>query len=207
LLAFRTYVREARSVSSLRSALDELEVEDPASLPDARLVEDFEEAQMAIERLRSRQLRLLAQIYRRRNWANDGFLSTAAWLVDRFRMSWSVAKTDVRTARALEEMPRTREALESGGISSCQIRVLAAARAAHPEDFLASEELLLGAAQRHSVRELTRVVAYWQNAVDSERGVDPSERAWNRRHLHVSPTLHGMVRWMGISIRRPGRRS
>src|SRR5439155_2287503 len=74
------------------------------------------------------------------------------------------------------------------------LQVLASASAAHPEAFSASEELLLEAAQRHSVRDLRRAVAYWRELADADQGVDRSERAWNERHLHVSTTFHGMVR-------------
>jgi uncharacterized protein DUF222/HNH endonuclease len=181
-------------VSGLRSALDELERDDPVSMPDAQVVEDFEEGHRAIQRLMARQLGLLAQIDRRRTWATEGHLSTPSWLVDRYRTSWSAAKEQVRTARALEHMPRTAEALAAGGVSSCAVRALVAAQATREEEFGHSEDLLLDAARVHSVGELRRVVAYWRDAVDASRGMDPTERAWNARYLHASPTPEGMVR-------------
>jgi hypothetical protein len=181
-------------VSGLRSALDELELKDPASMPDGELMEDFEEIERASERLKARRLALLAHIDRRRTWALDGHLSAASWIVDRFGTSWSVAAERVKMARALVNMPQTRKALDAGEISSCSLQVLASASAAHPEAFSASEELLLEAAQRHSVRDLRRAVAYWRELADADQGVDGSERAWNERHLHVSTTFHGMVR-------------
>jgi predicted 3-demethylubiquinone-9 3-methyltransferase (glyoxalase superfamily) len=77
-------------------------------MADGELVEDFEEIERASERLQARRLALLAHIDRRRTWAADGHLSTASWIVDRFGASWSVATERVRTARALENMPRRR---------------------------------------------------------------------------------------------------
>jgi Domain of unknown function (DUF222)/HNH endonuclease len=181
-------------VSGLRSALEEMELKDPASMPDGELMEDFEEIERACERLQARRLALLAHIDRRRTWALDGHLSTASWIVDRFGTSWSVATERVKMAKALENMPQTKKALDAGEISSCSFRILASASAAHPEAFIGSEEILVQAAHRHSVRGLRRAVAYWRELADADQGVDGSERAWNERHLHVSPTLHGMVR-------------
>ena len=163
-------------------------------MPDGELMEDFEEIERASERLQTRRLALLAHIDRRRTWALDGHVSAASWIVDRFGTSWSVAAERVKMARALVNMPQTRKALDAGEISSCSLQVLASASAAHPEAFSASEELLVEAAQRHSVRDLRRAVAYWRELADADRGVEGSERAWNERHLHVSTTLHGMVR-------------
>lgn len=181
-------------MSGLRSALEEMELKDPASMPDGELMEDFEEIERARERLQARRLALLAHIDHRRSWAVDGHLSTASWIVDRFGTSWSVATERVKMARALEHMPRTREALAAGDVSSCSLRVLASASAAHPDAFNSNEGLLLEAAQRLSVRELTRAVAYWRELVEAEQGLNRAERAWNERHLHVSATLQGVVR-------------
>jgi hypothetical protein len=86
------------------------ERDEPVSMPDAQIVEDFEEGRRAIQRLMARQLRPLAQIDRRRTWTTEGQLSTPSWLVERYRMSWSATREQVRTARALEQMPRTAEA-------------------------------------------------------------------------------------------------
>jgi hypothetical protein len=91
-------------------------------------------------------------------------------------------------------MPRTAGALATGDVSSCAVRALVAAQATREEEFGHSEDLLLDAARVHSVGELRRVVAYWRDAVDASRGMDPTERAWNARYLHASPTLEGMVR-------------
>jgi hypothetical protein len=174
-----------------------MELKDPASMPDGELMEDFEEIERASERLQARRLALLAHVDHRRAWAVDGHLSTASWIADRFGTSWSVATERVKMARALEHMPRTREALASGDISSCSLRVLASAGAAHPDAFNSNEGFLLEAAQRLSVRELTRAVAYWRELVEAEQGLNRAERAWNERRLHVSATLHGMVRLDG----------
>jgi hypothetical protein len=70
---------------------------------------------------------------------------------------------------ALQDMPRAREALMSGEISRSALRVLAAAREAHPEECASTEEVLVEAARNLSIRELRRAAAYWRQAVDSAR--------------------------------------
>lgn len=61
------------------------------------------------------RLRRLAEIERRRVFARDGHLSAAAWLASTYREGWGSAREQVRIARALEEMPETRAALEGEG--------------------------------------------------------------------------------------------
>jgi hypothetical protein len=53
-------------------------------------------------------------------------------------------------ARALQEMPRTRQALEEGEISMSGARVLVQARETDPEAFKGSEEQLVDAARIHT---------------------------------------------------------
>jgi uncharacterized protein DUF222 len=180
-------------VSGLRSALEEFS-DDPSELPDARLEEDFAELTWAAEALEAKRLRLLGQIDRRQPFRLDGFLSTVSWLAARYKMSWSAARVLARTARALEGMPRTAKAFGSGEISSSALRVLTEARGAHPEAFGEHEPVLIEAAKRHSAGELRRVVAYWQQALDLEEARGEPDRLLERRHLHVSPLLGGMVR-------------
>ena len=55
--------------------------------------------------------------------------------------------------------------------------------------------MLVEAAVRHSVRDLARVVAHWRNGVESRRDYPTGEDSLReRRRLHVSPTVFGMVR-------------
>ncbi len=122
-------------MSSMRSAVEEMRARDVAALPNAALEEDFAELQLVSEQLEAERLRLLGEINRRRTFERDGFLSTAAWLVAMFRMAWSEAGRQVRMARELERMPRTREALAAGDISVSAAWVLVSARHSNPEEF------------------------------------------------------------------------
>jgi Domain of unknown function (DUF222) len=126
-------------VSELRSAVESLRGETLAELPDARIEEDFAEIRRIVDQLELEALRRLSEIERRGLFERDGHLSAAGWLATAFKMSWGVARDQVRTARALDEMPATRDALEAGDVSMCAARSLVAARDADPTAFASSE--------------------------------------------------------------------
>jgi uncharacterized protein DUF222/HNH endonuclease len=182
-------------MSELRSALESFEAEDLDSTPEAVLEEGLEELQRAAQGLELERLRWLAAVDRRQPFLRDGYLSTSSWFAQRHHVAYSTAMNDVRMARALEAMPRTREAAAAGHISTSATRILAAARETDKEAFAESEPLLVDAAIRHSVRDLQRVTAHWRNGVDSRKVFQLGEDSFReRRHLHISPTVFGMVR-------------
>jgi hypothetical protein len=181
-------------VSELRSALEGLRVESLAELPDARIEEDFAELQRAAELVEAERLRRLAEIDRRRLYARDGHLSAASWLSVVHRVAWGQAREQVRVARGLEQMPATRRALQAGEVSISGARLLVGARDADPDAFARGEPLLVEAARVHGVVELGRIVAFWRDRVERERGPEGDDRLHARRALHASVTLGGMVR-------------
>ena len=181
-------------MSSLRSALDELRIEDLDRLTDVGLEEDFAELERAARTLDVERARRLAAIDRREPWRRDGFLSTSAWLAHRFRMGWAAVTRQLRQAAALEVKPATAEALASAEISPCAAAVLIAAREVHPEEFARQEGLLVEAARTLSVRELRRAVSYWREALNGPRALEDAEFVGELRRLYLSPTLEGTVR-------------
>jgi len=178
-------------MSMLRSALEEILAEDEAGLDDDGLEEEFAELDRGVEELSALRLRWLGSIERRGTYAEDGHLSITSWLAGRFRKTWSAASRLVRAARALEQMPATREALQEGEITSSAVDLLACAREVDPQAFAQAEDYLVQAATTLSIPDLGRVVGTWRRAAEDARG---SEQAYERRRLHVSPTLSGMVR-------------
>ena len=181
-------------MSEFRSAIARLGSESLPELPDARLEEDFVELEAVGELIELERLRRLAEIDRRRLFERDGHLSAASWLATRFKMAWGTARARVRIARALEHMPETRRALEDGQVSMSSVRVLVAAREADTSAFDRSEAQLVHAARIHSVGDLRRVTAHWQQKVERENGIDSEERLRARRSLHASVSFLGMVR-------------
>jgi hypothetical protein len=156
-------------MSELRSAVDSLRAEVLPELPDARIEEDFSELWRAVELAQLEILRRLADLERRRVFERDGHLSMASWLVSRFRVAWGAARDQVRVARALQEMPRTRRAFEAGDVSLSGVRVLTDARDADPDAFRRSERQLVDAARIHSIGDLRRVAAFWRQQVEREQ--------------------------------------
>jgi hypothetical protein len=192
----RTYVRayKAYKMSELRSVVDALRSEALPELPDARIEEDFAELQRAVELLEVERLRRLSEIERRRIFERDGHLSAAAWLATTFKITWGSARQNVRVARALEEMPKTRRALDDGDISMSAVRLLVMAREADPSAFERDETRLVEAARIHSMNDLQRVAVYWRQAVEREHSLDGDDKLRERRRLHASVSFLGMVR-------------
>jgi hypothetical protein len=180
-------------VSELLSAIDALRAESLGALPDARIEADGAELQRASELLEAERLRRLAEIDRRGVSRFDGQLCTASWLAATHRTAWGSARASVRVARALEQMPRTRAALQGGEVSMAGARLLVRARGVDPAAFAAAEPLLVAAASRHTIGELARCSEPGGTAwsTTKTRLCDPRV---SRRRLHASVTLDGMVR-------------
>ena len=181
-------------MSELRSIVEPFRGEVLPEVPDARIEEDFADLHRMMEQLEVERLRRLAEIDRRRLFERDGHLSVASWLATMFKVAWGTARDQVRTARALDEMPATRDAVEAGDVSISGLRVLVASRDTDPASFEHAEAQLVEAARIHSIGDLRRVTAYWRQAVEREQALEGEERIRERRRLHVSASLMGTVR-------------
>jgi hypothetical protein len=179
-------------MSTLRSAVEELDAEDLARVTDAALEQDLREIERTFAALEAQRARRLAEVERRGSWALDGHLSVTAWVRDRCRVAATDAARQVRLARALRDMPLTARALAAGDVSSSAVTLLASAREAAPERFAQAERLLVDAAASLPARELGVAAARWRELADD--GAAASERRRERRRLSVSPTFEGMVR-------------
>ncbi|HYZ12010.1 MAG TPA: DUF222 domain-containing protein [Actinomycetota bacterium] len=182
-------------MSELRSAVEMLRSESLAELPDARIEDDFGELHRAVEQLEVERLRRLAEIDRRKLFERDGHLSTASWLVSAFKVAWGVAREHVRLAKALEQMPSARAAVDDGEVSLSSVRVLASARDADPEAFARAEPTLVDAARMHTVGDLARVASHWRDVAVQERARSDHDADDARRQtLYASKTFMGRVR-------------
>ena len=181
-------------MSTLRSATEELRSQDLRLLDDDELVADLDEIERAGRALEAERARRLREFERRGAHANDGFLSLSAWLVARHRVAPSTATRRVRVARSLEAMPQAAEAFAGGELSDAAVGLLASARESFPEAFARCEEALLEAARTLPIGGLRSVIEYWQQAQDMAKAEAIEDERFERRHLNVSPTLHGMVR-------------
>ncbi len=114
---------------------------------------------------------LIADFDRRGGWM-DGFGSCAEWLAWRIGMKIGSARERVRTARALENLPQTADALSEGSISYAKVRALT--RVATPE----SEARLLEFARAGSAAKLEQTVRMFRKL--SREGELPVEEARHR---------------------------
>lgn len=191
----------------LRSALDELAGQDLRLSSDQELEEDVIEIERASRALEAERLRRVAELDARGSFVRDGYLSMSAWLVHRLRIAWSVASQQVRIARGLRRMPRTREALTWGEVSTSAASMLVSAREINVAEFVRVEETLVEAAVTLGARELRGAIDHWREAsIGVRRQGTRSERAI----AGVSTSLRrwtGWCAWTGIWTRRPDRSS
>jgi len=181
-------------MSALRSAMDELRLQDLRFLGDDDLASDLDEIERVVRVLEAERARRLAEFERRRAHENDGFLSVSAWLVARHRVAPSTATRRIRMARSLESMPQAAEAFSGGEVSDSAVGLLASARESFPDAFTRCEEALLQAARTLPVAELRSVIEYWRQSQDLTEAERDEDERFEQRNLNVSPTLHGMVR-------------
>ena len=100
----------------------------------------------------ARMMTLIAEFDRRGGWKDGGYSSCAEWLAWRIGTKIGTARERVRTARALERLPQTADALKHGTISYAKVRALT--RVATPE----REAELLEFARAGSAAKLERTV-------------------------------------------------
>jgi hypothetical protein len=179
-------------VSELRSAVGSLRGETLAELPDARVEEDFAEIRRIVDQLELEALRRLAEIERRGSFNRDGHLSAAAWLTSAFKMSWGVARDQVRTARALDERCRLRAPPSRRANSRC----------APPRVWLPRATPIPRRSRKRNrnssmPRASTRSATFGASSRTGDRpssAIEGEEALRAERRLHASVTMHGMVR-------------
>jgi hypothetical protein len=160
---------------------------------------DVVRLRVAIERLEHVFLERVRAAELRGDWQAAGFLSSAAWLREQCRMTHAAAAGAIELARRLEHLPATSEAFGSGAISRAHAQVIA--RAATPKRAAAIEGVersLVLAAEHTSPKQLRDVVQQVTDAIDGDGGAAAANARHERRRLHVSPTLDGMVAIDGL---------
>jgi 5-methylcytosine-specific restriction endonuclease McrA len=103
----------------------------PNGISDVDLIASTDEAQITIGAEQRRLLDNLAEIDRRALWKNSGARDMAGWVSARYGVSPYRAKRMVKAGYALESLPRTAKALETGRLNLD--RVVELVRLATPE--------------------------------------------------------------------------
>ena len=181
-------------MSTLRSIFDELRIRDLRAASDDELASYLDDLERTDRFVDAERARAVAELERRQVFARDGHLSLASWMVARHGVAPSTAAGHVRMARALEQMPVAADALASGEVSSAAVSLLASAQEMSPMQFAHSEETLVEAARALPVTQLRSTVAQWRETANAERAMQDEERRFERRRLHISAALDGMVR-------------
>ena len=157
------------------------------------------------ERLEFQRLRAVAALDRSGAWRAEGALTIASWLREHCRLTHGAANASVRLARRLDLLPTTAIAFEAGAISRQHASVIA--DACTPERASAIQELepqLVDAARQVHVRELRSLVSHVADAIDGDGGAASANEAFERRRLHVSHLLDGMVAIDGLLDQESG---
>ena len=138
-----------------------------------------------IEVATARLLELIRRFDALSGWAT-GFLSCAHWLNYRVGIGLHAAREQVRTARALGELPRIAEAFARGRVSYSKVRALT--RVATPE----IEERLLTFAMHGTAAHVEHLAAAWRR-VDRAAENRLAMQRHRSRSLHVYQDNDGMI--------------
>ena len=133
----------------------------------------------------ARLLELIREFDALGGWSN-GFLSCAHWLNYRVGVGLHAAREQVRTARALAQLPLIAEAFARGTVSYSKVRALT--RVATPE----VEARLLTVAQHGTAAHVERVAAAWRR-VDRAAEQQVTDHRLRSRALQVYHDDDGMV--------------
>ncbi|TMG20510.1 MAG: DUF222 domain-containing protein [Chloroflexi bacterium] len=128
----------------------------------------------------------------------DGALGMTPWLRTHGKLSAGAAAEHVETARQLEKLPRTEEALARGEIGY-QHAVAMARTAEHvgAAQVRKAETMLLKAAGNMDPGQFASVTRDFEHRVDVEGALNDANRAHRRRYLQIGEAINGLVRIEG----------
>ena len=156
-------------------------------------VEGYLRLREQVTRLEAEAARLLGMIDAEGLYEDEGFGSAAGWL-RAHGDSGSEAGRRVTGARQLRKHPQVAEAFEEAAIDRPRVGLLLRAARVSQELFERDAEMLVDSVAGLSYDDARRVTAYWSQAADIEAAETNAEHLYQRRRLHVSQTLGGMVR-------------
>lgn len=151
-----------------------------------RLGDEIAELSAHIQAATYRLLVLIREFDRQEYWNNGAARSCAHWLSWRCGIDLGAAREKVRVARALEELPLTREALRTAKISYSKARALT--RVATPDN----ESELLNIALHGTTSHVERVVRAWRQC-DAAAERAQANRQHDHRYLTTCTDEDGMV--------------
>jgi hypothetical protein len=132
-------------------------------------------------------------------YAADGALSVTAWLKWKCKLSGGAAAERVEIGKQLERLPKTEAAFADGSLGYQHVAVMARTAENLGAATVRSEESnLLRAARSMDPGQFTTVVKNFEHRVDSASALAETNRAYQRRYLHISEPQGGVVRIDGL---------
>ena len=126
-----------------------------------------------------RFLKLIAEFDAREGWADGATCSCAHWLNWKCGIDIGAAREKVRTARALEKLPRIAAAMERGELSYSKARALTRVACAQTED------ALLNIALQGTANHVETTVRYFRRCLESQERSREELQHQNRSvHYH-----------------------
>ena len=169
-----------------------------AAQPASRMRTTIIEGRTAIDGLEAACAEATRRFEQAGGYRADGALGMVAWLRTHGKLAGGAAAERVETARQLEHLPRTEEALARGEIGF-QHAVAMARTAEHvgAAQVRKAETTLLKAAQAMDPGQFVTVAKNFEHQVDAEAALSEANRAHQRRYLSIGQPVDGLVRVEG----------
>jgi Domain of unknown function (DUF222)/HNH endonuclease len=169
-----------------------------AALPTNELGEVIIKSREIIDRTEAVAAEATRRFEKAGGFRADGFLGMVPWLRVNGKLSGGAAAERVETARQLQALPRTEEALARGEIGY-QHAVAMARTAEHvgAAQVRKAEATLLKAAETMDPGQFVGVAKHFEHQVDAEAVLADANRAHARRHLQIGEVSNGLVRLEG----------
>ncbi|OHV38243.1 hypothetical protein BCD49_13895 [Pseudofrankia sp. EUN1h] len=141
---------------------------DPARMSDVDLATAVIEGRATVDATTARWVLLVGEFDRRSLWLADGAVSAAAWLRRECRINAPTSTHLLTVARALRDLPATREAFSTGTISFEHARAIApSVGAGRVELARRADPIFARAAAWMTPRQVARVVSTWTDIADA----------------------------------------
>jgi Domain of unknown function (DUF222) len=190
--------RPGTPLARIKAALDDLP-QWLSTLDDASLGEPLIEIRGVIDRSESVFADGVRRFDKSGEYKADGALSLTAWLRWKCKLSGGAAMERVEIARQLEKLPETQAAFASGEVGFEHVALLA-----HTAEHVGAaavrkdEMTLLQSARTMDPGQFTTVAKNFEHRVDAAGALAETNRAYERRYLHISEPQDGLVRLDGV---------
>jgi len=173
------------------AALEQLDGE-IATLPSAALGEELVTLRRAMDRLEAVFAHGLRRFEAAGEHAADGSATVVSWLRWKCRLSPAAAAERLGLARHLPALPRTDQAFTRGEIAYQHAALIARTAAQVGDDAVREvEPTLLEATRTLDPGRFGLVTRHLRHCADPDGALAEANAAYDRRHLHLSPSLDG----------------